>query len=122
VYGGFSYTDELSLFMEKVLDSLELNGSFYTMVQSVRLENGKDDPQTWYLTELVDAAGRDVKVCSWLKRITCVKVYCQSKSTWETPTELIHIRKVCDDVSVPTLERLLYEAGTPPGRRFRLQR
>jgi SAM-dependent methyltransferase len=122
VYGGFSYTDELSMFMDKVIDSLELNGSFYTMVQSVRLEDGKDNPRTWYLTELVDAAGRDVKVCSWLKRITCVKVSCQSKSTWETPTELIHIRKVCNAVSVPALQRLQYEAGTPPGRRFQLKR
>lgn len=121
VYGGFSYTDELSIFVEKVLGFLELNGSFYSLLQSVRLEDGKDNPRTWYLTEVVDAAGRDVKVCPWLKRITCVKVSCESKSTWETPTELIHIRKVCNAVSVPALERLLYEAGTPPGRRFRLK-
>ena len=64
VYGGFSYTEDLSVFIEKVLSLLEIGGVFYTMVQSVHLENGKDKPSTWYLTELVDAAGRDVKVCS----------------------------------------------------------
>src|SRR5688572_3027932 len=37
VYGGFSYTDELSLFMEQVLGLLEMNGSFYSLLQSVRL-------------------------------------------------------------------------------------
>ena len=121
VYGGLSYTEELSVFMEKVLDSLELNGDFYSLLQSVRLQNGKDDPRTWYLTELVDGSDRDVKVCSWLERITCVQVRCESKSDWHTPTELIHVRKICDRVAVPPLERLTYEAGSPPGRRFRLK-
>jgi SAM-dependent methyltransferase len=122
VYGGFSYTENLSLFLERVLGLLETNGSFYTLVASVRLEDGKDNPdKTWYLTELVDAAGRDVKVCSWLKSVSCVKVACESKSTWETPTELIHVRKVCGDVSVPRAKLLQYEAGNPPGRRFQLE-
>lgn len=122
VYGGFSYTADLSLFMEKVIGFLDLKGSFYTLLQSVHLEDGKERPQTWFLTELADAAGRDVTVCSWLKSITCVKVSCESKSSWETPTELIHIRKVCNNVSVPALKPLSYEAGTPPGRRFQLKR
>jgi SAM-dependent methyltransferase len=123
VYGGFSYTENLSPFLERVLSLLEIDGGFYTLVQSVHLEDGKDNPdKTWYLTELVDAAGRDVKVCSWLKSIPCVKVACESKSTWETPTELIHIRKVCGDISVPRTKLLLYEAGNPPARRFQLER
>jgi SAM-dependent methyltransferase len=122
VYGGFSYTDNLSVFLERALGLLETNGSFYTLVASVHLEDGKDDPdKTWYLTELVDATGRDVKVCSWLKSIPCVKVACESKSDWHTPTELIHVRKVCGDVSVPRTRLLLYEAGQPPGRRFQLE-
>ena len=122
VYGGLSYTEELSVFMQKVLDSLEANGDFYSLLQSVRLKDGKDNPKTtWYLTELVDAADRDVKVCSWLESIPCVQVLCESKSDWETPTELIHIRKTCDAVAVPPLERLMYEAGNPPGRKFRLK-
>ena len=100
---------------------LELNGDFQTMLQSVRLADGKDNPRTWYLTEVLDTAGRDVKVCPWLKRITCVKVTCESKSTWETPTELIHIRKVGSDVSVPRMKLLQYQAGNPPGRRFQLE-
>jgi hypothetical protein len=122
VYGGFSYTANLSLFLERVLGLLQTNGSFYTLAASVHLEDGKDDPaRTWYLTELVDAAGRDVKVCSWLKRVACVEVVCESKSAWETPTELIHVRKVCGDVSVPRTTLLSYEAGNPPGRKFRLE-
>jgi hypothetical protein len=121
VYGGLSYTDELSSFMEKVLGILEVGGSFYSLLQSVKLEDGKDDPQTYYLTELVDPAGRDVKVCAWFKSMTCVEASCESKSDWEAPTELIHVRKVCDGVSVPPLVRLKYDAGTPPGRRFQLR-
>jgi len=121
VYGGFSYTESLSLFVEKVLDLLEINGGFYTMVQSVHLQDGKDKPSTWYLTELIDASGRDVTVCSWLKSVACVKVACESKSDWDTPTELIHVQKVCNAVRVPPLKALLYEAGNPPGRRFRLE-
>jgi hypothetical protein len=121
VYGGFSYTEDLSQFLEKVLSLLETGGVFYTVVQSVHLEDGKDKPPTWYLTELMDAAGRDVKVCSWLKKATCVKVSCESKSDWGEPTELINIRKVCSDVSFPRLKLLKYEAGNPPGRRFQLE-
>jgi SAM-dependent methyltransferase len=121
VYGGFSYTEDLSVFIEKVLSLLEIGGVFYTMVQSVHLENGKDKPSTWYLTELVDAAGRDVKVCSWLKKTTCVNIGCDSKSDWDAPTELINIRKVCGDVSVPRVKLLKYEAGNPPARKFQLE-
>lgn len=121
VYGGFSYTEDLSQFLEKVLSLLEIDGIFYTMVQSVHLEDGKDQPNTHYLTDLMDAAGRNVKVCSWLKQTTCVQVACESKSDWDTPTELINIRKVCSGVSVPRVKLLTYEAGNPPGRQFRLE-
>ncbi len=121
VYGGFSYTEDLSRFLAKVLDLLEIGGVFYTMVQSVHLEDGKDISKTWYLTELVDAAGRAVKVCTWLKQTTCVKVVCESKSDWDPPTELINIRKVCSDVTVPRMKLLKYEAGNPPGRLFQLE-
>jgi SAM-dependent methyltransferase len=121
VYGGFSYTEDLSQFLEKVLSLLETGGVFYTMVQSVHLEDGKNKLNSWYLTELVDAAGRDMKVCSWLKKTTCVQVGCESKSEWDAPTELINIRKVCSDVSVPRMKLLKYEAGNPPGRRFQLE-
>jgi hypothetical protein len=122
VYGGFSYTEDLSMFVDKTLSLLDIGGIFYTLVQSVHLENGKDNPSTWYLTELVDAAGGDVKICSWLKQATCVKVECESKSDWEQPTELIGIKKMCSDVSVPRTKLLKYEAGNPPGRRFQLER
>lgn len=122
VYGGFSYTEDLSQFLEKVLSLLETGGVFYTMVQGVHLEDGKDKPSTWFETQLVDAAGRNVKVCSWLKQTACVQVSCESKSDWDSPTELIKIRKVCSDVSVPRTKLLKFEAGNPPGRRFQLER
>jgi hypothetical protein len=123
VYGGFSYTENLSLFLERVLALLEVGGSFYTLVASVHLEDGKDDPKTtWYLTELVDAAGRDVKVCSWMKGVSCVNVTCESKSDWGTPTELLRVQKICGNISVPRTTLLKYEAGQPPGRKFRLER
>ena len=122
VFGGFSYTEDLPQFVDKVLSLLEVGGGFYTLVQSVHLEDGKDKPTTWYLTELADATGRDQKVCSWLKKTTCVKVTCESKSDWNAPSELINIRKICSDVSVPRMKLLKYEAGNPPGRRFQLER
>ena len=121
VYGGFSYTEDLSLFLEKTLSLLDVGGVFYTVVQSVHLENGIDKPNVAYQTELFDAAGGDVKVCSWLKKASCVKVACESKSDWDTPTELINIRKVCSDVTVPRMKLLKYEAGNPPSRRFQLE-
>lgn len=120
VFGGFTYTGRLSQFVDKVLALLEIGGSFYTLVQGVRLEDGKDKLGTWYRTELVDADGRNRKMCSWLKRTTCTQVKCESKSDWDSPAELIHIRKLCSEVSVPPLLLLEYRAGVPPGRRFEL--
>lgn len=121
VYGGFSYTEDLSRFVEKVLSLLDIHGVFYTMVQRVHLQDGNDKPGSRYETELVDAAGRDVTVCSWLRKTTCTLVGCESKSEWAAPTELIKIRKVCSDVSVPRMKLLQYEAGNPPGRRFQIE-
>ena len=122
VYGGFSYTEDLSVFLQTVLSLLEIDGVFHTIVQNVHLEASKDNPDTGYQTELVDAGGRGVKVCSWLKKTTCVKVVCESKSDWESPSELINVRKVCSNVSVPRMKLLQYQAGNPPGRRFQLER
>jgi SAM-dependent methyltransferase len=122
VYGGFSYTEDLSQFMENVLSLLAIDGVFYTILQNVHLESGKDKPDAYYQTELVNAGGQGVKISSWLKEITCVKVVCESKSDWDSPSELIHIRKVCSDVSVPRMKLLQYHAGNPPGRRFQLAR
>lgn len=121
VYGGFSYTADLSLFVEKVLSLLETGGVFYTLLQDVHLADGKEKPNTYYLTELVDAAGSDEKVCSWLKKTTCAQVTCESKGDWDPPTEQISIRKVCNEVSVPPMKLLKFEAGNPPGRKFQLE-
>jgi len=73
-----------------------------------------------YQTELVDPAGSNVKVCSWLKKISCVKVACKSSTDW-APTELIDIRKLCSDVSVPRLKLLEFQSGVPPARRFQVE-
>ena len=118
VYGGFSYTEDLSVFLEKVLSLLEISGVFQTVIQNVHLESAKDKPDPYYQTELVDAGGRGVKVCSWLKKTAGVKVACESKSDWDSPSELINIRKVGSDVSVPRMKLLKYQAGNPPGGDF----
>ena len=120
VFGGFTYTADLSRFVDKVLNLLEVRGEFYTLVPGVHLEGG-DKLGTWYLTELENAAGRPEKVCSWLKKATCVKVTCESKNDWKRPTELIKIEKVCSDVSVPRMKLLEFVAGYPPDRRFQLE-
>jgi SAM-dependent methyltransferase len=121
VYGGFTYTENLSRFIDKALSLLEIGGTFYTVLSSVHLENGKDKLGTWYRTELVDAASRPITVCSWLKQSTCTKVECESKSDWAEPSELLTIRKVCSGVRVPRTNTVEYVAGSPPGRRFQLE-
>jgi hypothetical protein len=124
VIGGFSYTQNLSLFMEKVLGFLELNGSFYTLLQDVHSQDGTNNPYyagSPFLTEITNTDGSDVRVCSWLKSITCVEVTCEIKMDWEPPVETYRIHKVCNDVTVPALASIHYEAGTPPERRFQLR-
>ncbi|MEK7875478.1 MAG: hypothetical protein AAB325_04775 [Pseudomonadota bacterium] len=124
VIGGFSYTENLSLFVEKVLGFLELNGSFYTLLQDVNSESGTNRPyyaDSPFLTEIANASGSEVRVCSWLKSITCVEVACELKMEWKPPVEAYHVRKTCNDVTVPALIPITYEAGTPPQRRYQLR-
>jgi hypothetical protein len=124
VMGGFSYTDDLSRFMEKVLGALEVNGTYFTVLQDVRREDGKNLPfyaGSPFLTEIVDTEGNEFKVCAWLKRITCAAVTCESRE-WQPPTEAYRITKTCDDVTVPALAPVHYEAGTPPERRFQVKK
>lgn len=121
--GGFSYTANLSLFMEKVLGLMDLTSSFYTVLMDVRSEletNQPYYPDSPFRTEIVTPVGSEVKVCSWLKNIACVEVTCELKTEWQPPIEVYRIRKVCGDVSVPALVLTHFEAGTPPERRFQL--
>jgi len=121
--GGFSYTENLSLFMERALGFMEVNGIFYTLLQDVKSEAGTNPPHyanSPYLTQIESATKAEVKVCSWLKRISCVEVACELNSRWKPPVETYRIRKVCDGVSVPPLVGIHFEAGTPPERRYRL--
>jgi len=123
VLGGFSYSLNLSLFMEKVLGFLELNGSFFTILQDVHSDDGTNKPyyaDSPFLTEIANADGSEVRVCSWLKSIACVEVTCEFRAQWQPPVEAYSIRKVCNDVTVPALVSTHFEAGTPPERGFRL--
>jgi len=122
VIGGFSYADNLSEFVEKTLSFLDLNGSFFTLLQDVHSEAGTNQPfyaGARFLTEIAKSDGTEMKVCAWLKSITCVEVTCEFTTSWKPPIEAYRVRKVCNNVTVPVLIPLNYEAGTPPERRFR---
>jgi len=124
VIGGFSYTTNLSLFMEKVLGFLDVNGSFYTLLQDVHSEDGKNRPHyegAPYLTELTNPDGSELKVCTWLKNISCVQVTCELRTGWKPPIEVFHVKKICDATAVPALAPVHYQAGTPPERGFQLK-
>ena len=124
VLGGFSYTDNLARFTASALSLLEVNGSLYTVLQDVHAENGGNTPHyagSPFLTEITDADGSELRVCSWLKRIGCVEVSCEFKPDFTPPVEVYRIQKVCNDVTVPALATQHYQAGTPPERRFRLR-
>lgn len=122
VTGGFSYTRDLTLYMQRALDALATGGDFYSLLVDVRSGDGAQKPffdNTVFLTEIVRADGSAGTVCGWLKRIRCVEVSCESKAGWQPPVETYHLRKQCSDVQVPVLLPLRFEAGTPPQRSFR---
>ena len=122
VIGGFSYTVDLSQFMEKVLGLLELNGNFFTLLQDVHAEDGSNEPYykgSPFLTEITNPDGSKAKVCPWLKSIACAEVACELRAQWTPPIEVYRIRKVCSNIAVPALVPVHYEAGTPPERGYR---
>ena len=124
VMGGFSYAQDLSLFMEKTLGFLTVNGSFYTVLQDVRSAEGSNKPyypNASYLTEIRNPDGSEVRMCSWLKSITCVEVVCEFQPDWTPPIERYQIKKTCGDVRVPALSLTHFAAGTPPERKFALK-
>lgn len=123
VIGGFSYTANISDFMERVLGLLQLNGTFFTALQDVQWEDGKNQPHyagARFLTEIENPDGSPMKMCTWLKRIVCAEVTCETKPEWQPPLESFRIRKTCNKVQVPPLTPVHYQAGTPPERRFKL--
>lgn len=123
VLGGFSYTRDLTLYMRTVLTALKTGSFFYSLLQDVRFENQGNKPHYEgdpFLTEIRDAAGGELRICEWLKRITCVEVSCSQRPDWQPPVENYSVRKTCEDVNVPELELVHFQAGTPPERRFQL--
>jgi hypothetical protein len=123
VLGAFSYTRYISTFMEKALGLLTVDGELYTVLQDVQPERGKNRPfypDASFLTEIRNPDGSELKVCSWLKRISCVEVTCRFKAEMSPPAEVYRIRKTCSDVRVPALSLVHFQAGTPPERRFQL--
>lgn len=125
VLGGFSYTDELSLFMAKVLELLDVKGSFYGILQDVKSDRGTNPPfypNASYLTEIANHDGAEVKICSWLKSIGCVEVTCDLRTNWKPPVEIYRVNKTCDAVKVPALSKTIFNAGTPPERKFHLKK
>ncbi len=125
VIGGFSYTGALSQFMEKVLGALKVGGSFYSALQDVSLASGTNVPfysGSPFLTEMARANGAEMKVCAWLKSISCVEVTCETRGHWKPPLETYRVLKVCNGVTIPALDLVHYQAGTPPERRFTLKK
>lgn len=122
VFGGFSYTRYPATYMEKALGLLEPNGTLYTVLQDVHWQEGSNKPfyaGSPFLTQIADGAGAEMKVCAWLKSISCVEVTCEGKDA-SPPVEMYRVRKVCENVNVPKLELVSYQAGTPPERGFRI--
>jgi hypothetical protein len=100
-----------------------VNGSFFTVLADVRSEASANEPfyaGSPFLTAIAGADGSEVKICAWLKSISCVQVTCEFKGNWRPPIESFHVRKTCDEVSVPTLAPTHFTAGTPPERGFKL--
>lgn len=123
VMGGFSYAADLSLFMQTVMHLLEVDGSFFTVLQDVEVEDGTNKP--WYdgypfSTEIQGAAGSPVSMCSWLKSITCAEVRCEARPDRRPQQEVYEVRKVCNEAAVPALVPVDFQAATPPQRAFRL--
>lgn len=119
VYGGFSYTSDLSRFMENILALLKTGGSFHTLLINVQPEQWSGRAEAAFQTEIFAADGRPLKICAWLRSIGCVEVSCAADPRSETPIERYRIRKTCDTVRVPALEALQFTPGTPPARQFR---
>ena len=121
VLGGFSYTEQMSQFMEKALSFLEVKGSFYTLLQDIQSEKGSNRPYyagSPFLTEIARPDGSTMSVCAWLKSISCAQVTCEFKAGHTPPVEVYRIHKTCENVRVPPLAPIHFVAGTPPERRF----
>jgi SAM-dependent methyltransferase len=123
VMGGFSYADDLTVFMQSVMGLLEVDGSFFSILQDVEVEAQTNKP--WYdgfpfSTGIENPGGSKVTVCSWLKSMSCAEVRCEARLDERPPLEVYHVRKVCDAVTVPRLEPVDFQAATPPQRSYRL--
>ena len=124
VIGGFSYSTNIADFMKTVLSLLETGGTFYSLLQDVHAEDGSNKPYyagSPFLTEITAADGSEVRICAWLKSISCVEVACNLKMDWVPPVETYRVQKTCDDVRVPEMTATRFTSGTPPERGFKLK-
>jgi SAM-dependent methyltransferase len=124
VMGGFAYADDLTVYMRNVMQLLEVDGSFFSVLQDVEFEAQNNKP--WYdgypfATEIENPGGPKVTICSWLKSIACAEVRCEARPDRRPQQEVYQVHKVCNQVSVPALVPVDYQAGTPPQRGFRLE-
>ena len=104
VMGGFSYTRDLTLFMQKALNFLETNSAFYTVLQDVLQENGINQPfypDASFLTRITGPHGSDANVCSWLKEITCIAVTCEAKPEMSPPPRCMQYAKRAQKSACP---------------------
>ena len=121
VVGAFSYTRDLTLYMQIALNALEADGNLFTLLTDARPSVAKRRPffeTDTYLTEIIRPDGRSENVCNWLRQISCIEVICNEKSGWQPPVETFHLHKTCEITTVPPLTLTSFVAGTPPSRRF----
>ena len=124
VVGAFSYTRDLTLYMQIALDALETGGNLFTLLTDARPSGAQRRPffeADAYLTEIIRPNGSSETICGWLRRISCIEVTCDEKHGWQPPVETFHLRKICEITTVPTLALTSFVAGTPPSRRFRIE-
>jgi SAM-dependent methyltransferase len=108
VYGAFSYSDKLSLVMQKIGDLLTEKGEFFSVAEDRKYK-------------IVDPSGHEYKIEDWLNAITCMRWIPPSpprKDAMSRPAYTIHMVKFCSEVKVPPLKLLDFRDDSPPWRTY----